>query len=128
MKLVINGDYLNGLICSNSSTGTLFNFRITNSWLNIKIFHSNSIKDIGIFSEKMNMFGINTFGDSSFLNVDIPLSLSCYGDTDTLGGSFQELGHTYADSSLTVTSDGSSTFNGYSGYVNGLLTFVEENI
>jgi hypothetical protein len=128
MKLVIKGDYLNGLICSDSSTGTLFNFRITNPWLVIKTFNNVSIKDIGIFSEKVKMFGINTLGKSVLLNVDILLSPSCNGDTGELGGSYQEIGHTYADSSLTVTSDGSSTFNGYSGYVNGLLTFVEQSI
>jgi hypothetical protein len=85
------------------------------------------IYDFDYYSENTKNFG--TDGLQSYL-ISKPTSLlfTCISFSPMTGILYQETGHAYADSLATVISDGTSTFNIYSGYSVGTVVLNTENI
>lgn len=126
--LIADDSVVHGFVADDSSAVLYLNYRISDGLhdIDINVFSVN-IYDVSAVSEHIKVFGQVFASDSIYLSFIQNLVTTCY---DFSGQSYSlptELGHTYADSSLTVTNDGSSTLNGYSGYASGTLLYEEQS-
>jgi hypothetical protein len=122
--LVADDLYVRGAI-GRDSPDLIFAYKINNG----QFFMSSGyyrFNDIGRASGITQLFGRYTNENAITFSYISYISYSWFNQAGVSSTALDELGHTYADSSLTISSDSSSLFNGFSGFTNSSLVYSQQ--